>query len=65
MLDLKHSWMIGDQDSDVYCGQSAGLKTILINNEHSGKKRGKSSPDYKVNSIEEAVNIISKNNSEE
>ncbi|HMD44138.1 MAG TPA: HAD family hydrolase [Candidatus Acidoferrum sp.] len=29
-LDLASSWIIGDADSDIVAGQSAGCKTILI-----------------------------------
>src|SRR5262249_35271340 len=29
-LDLSQCWMIGDQDSDVFCGQRAGCRTIQI-----------------------------------
>lgn len=57
-VDFMNSWFIGDQDSDIECGQSKGLKTILINNKHSIKKRGKSTPDHIVNNLLEAVNII-------
>ncbi len=31
-IDLSQSWMIGDRDSDIECGQRAGTKTILIDN---------------------------------
>jgi histidinol phosphatase-like enzyme len=30
-IDLAFSWMIGDRDADILCGQAAGVKTILIN----------------------------------
>lgn len=29
-IDLSRSWMIGDQDRDIACGQAAGCATILI-----------------------------------
>ena len=29
-VDLSRSWMIGDQDRDVACGQAAGCATILL-----------------------------------
>ncbi len=57
-LDMKSSWFVGDQDFDVLCGQAAGVKTILLNQQHSKKKRGKSKPDYFVDSLDEAVKII-------
>jgi D-glycero-D-manno-heptose 1,7-bisphosphate phosphatase len=29
-IDLKNSWMIGDQERDIEAGEKVGLKTILI-----------------------------------
>lgn len=29
-LDMAQCWMVGDRDSDVACGQAAGVKTIRI-----------------------------------
>lgn len=60
-VDYKNSWFVGDQDSDVECGKSKGVKTILITNKHSSMKRGKSAPDYLANNLFEAVHIIIKN----
>jgi D-glycero-D-manno-heptose 1,7-bisphosphate phosphatase len=57
-LDMVCSWMVGDQDSDVFCGQAGGVKTVLIENEHSARKRGKSQPDYLVRNLEEAIKVI-------
>jgi D-glycero-D-manno-heptose 1,7-bisphosphate phosphatase len=59
---LNGSWLIGDQDTDIFCGQKAGIKTILIEDKFSEKKRGSSTPDFKVRSLKEAVNIIIKGN---
>jgi len=61
-LDMGLSWMIGDRDSDIICGQKAGVRTILILNpeELTAKKAGKSSPDFEANSLAEAVDIILK-----
>lgn len=61
-LDMQQSWFIGDQDSDVLCGQAAGVRTILIKEKCSKNKRGQSQPDYCVDSLDEAVDIILKNN---
>ncbi len=57
-LDLPASWMIGDQDTDITCGQAAGVKTIQIRNEHSAPKRGMSNPDFSSQNLETAVQII-------
>jgi len=59
-IDMKNSWMVGDQDTDIYCGISGGVQTILIDNKDSINKRGKSNPDYIANNLREAVNIIMK-----
>jgi D-glycero-D-manno-heptose 1,7-bisphosphate phosphatase len=60
-IDMLQSWFVGDQDSDVQCGQAAGVKTILVNEMLSGKKRGNSVPDYEVDNLTEAVKVILKN----
>jgi D-glycero-D-manno-heptose 1,7-bisphosphate phosphatase len=57
-LDYTSSWLIGDQDSDIECGQSQGLQTIQIKNEHSVLKRGKSTPLFSANNLLQAVEII-------
>lgn len=60
-LDITRSWFVGDQDMDVECGKKAGTRTVLIKNQLSSAKRGNSEPDYSVNNISEAVDIIVKN----
>lgn len=57
-IELDKSWMIGDRDTDIECGKAAGTKTILIEEQLSLEKRGKSLPDHRVKYLEEAVNII-------
>lgn len=57
-VDLVSSWMIGDQDTDILCGKAGGMKTILIDDSKSAKKRGKSQPTYKAKNLKEAVEII-------
>lgn len=59
-IDLTQSWIIGDQDSDIECGNNAGVKTILILNEHSHSKRGKSSPNHSITNLSESINLILK-----
>ena len=60
-LDMQGSWMIGDRDIDIFCGQSMDTKTILIKQKHSADKARESKPEYKVDSLEQAVEIIKKN----
>jgi D-glycero-D-manno-heptose 1,7-bisphosphate phosphatase len=59
-LEMSLSWMIGDRDSDIICGQRAGVKTVLILNqeERQKMKEGGSVPNFKVRNLLEAVNII-------
>ncbi len=52
-IDLKNSWMIGDRDSDIAAGKSAGCKTILINNSQT-----KISVDYCATDLNKAVEFI-------
>ncbi len=55
-IDFSQSWFVGDADLDIECGQNAGTKTVLIKSE----KVCKSKPDYTVNSLLEAVELITK-----
>jgi D-glycero-D-manno-heptose 1,7-bisphosphate phosphatase len=57
-LDLAASWFVGDQDSDIFCGQKAGNRTILVLEKDSAPKRGKSSPDFFAQELREAAEII-------
>lgn len=59
-LDMEQSWFIGDQDSDIFCGQSCGMNTILITNPYSHKKRGNSKPSSYAGDLQEAVRLILK-----
>lgn len=35
-VDLSQSWMIGDMDRDIACGQAAGCSTVLIRRPYNG-----------------------------
>lgn len=63
-VDLKQSWMIGDNTSDIEAGKSAGCKTILIErNGEKGKEKetGRNfDADYCVKNMKEAADIILK-----
>ncbi len=63
-IDMKSSWMLGDRDTDIECGSSAGVKTILIYSEYSVSENnaGKSNPSYKAKDLHEAVRIIKNDN---
>ena len=57
-LDLLHSWMIGDSDVDIFCGQSTGTRTIMIKIKESAHRAGQSNPDFVVNNLREAAEVI-------
>jgi D-glycero-D-manno-heptose 1,7-bisphosphate phosphatase len=57
-IDLEHSWMIGDRDTDIECGKAVGTRTILIEERHSSGSRGSSNPDFKTANLKDAVTII-------
>jgi D-glycero-D-manno-heptose 1,7-bisphosphate phosphatase len=57
-IDLTVSWMIGDRDSDIECGNAAGARTILVLEPHSSGYRGSSSPDFRAENLMGAVRII-------
>ncbi|GAC1395548.1 MAG: hypothetical protein NVSMB68_12570 [Thermoanaerobaculia bacterium] len=54
-IDLKRSWMVGDQDTDVVTGINAGCRTALVDYEHSANKRGSTKPDLICADLAEAV----------
>ena len=56
-IDLRRSWMVGDRDTDVECGQRAGCRTILVAHPHSDQV-GSSRPDYAADNLLEAVPFI-------
>ena len=56
-INLGQSWMIGDRDSDILCGQAAGVKTIWQRNlKHPLPDHVK--PDYCVETFAEIAAII-------
>ena len=61
-IDLSISWIVGDRDTDIYCGQSLKLKTIQIKQIFPDEHAGKSKPDFRAKNLNEAVNIIEKEN---
>jgi D-glycero-D-manno-heptose 1,7-bisphosphate phosphatase len=57
-IDLVNSWIIGDRDSDILCGQKAGLKTISVHYVHSSSYRGNVCADFSVGSISDCIAIL-------
>jgi len=54
-LDIQHCYFVGDQDTDIQCGNSIGTYTIKINNKHSINKSGKEIPNATVATLYEAA----------
>ncbi|WP_162914679.1 D-glycero-alpha-D-manno-heptose-1,7-bisphosphate 7-phosphatase [Desertibaculum subflavum] len=57
-VDLKASWMVGDRDTDIECGQAAGTRTIQIAPDHPGALHGAARPDFHAADLAEAAAII-------
>lgn len=57
-VDLSRSWMVGDRDSDVACGQAAGAHTILIAPDHPGAPSPRGLPDAHAANLAAAVELI-------
>jgi D-glycero-D-manno-heptose 1,7-bisphosphate phosphatase len=57
-LDLEQSWMIGDRDVDIECGQRAGVHTIQIASDHPTTKAGQVVPHFCASGILEAAEIV-------
>jgi len=56
-LDLRHSFFIGDKDSDMQCGRSAGVKTILVHTGY-GQDADQESPDFVAQDFATAVAVV-------
>jgi D-glycero-D-manno-heptose 1,7-bisphosphate phosphatase len=52
------SWFVGDRESDVLCGQAAGLKTILIGKPQPEGGHFTVCPDYYAENLLGAIEII-------
>jgi len=57
-LDVPASWLVGDQDSDLACGQAAGCNVALLEHPRSAHKRGLVEPDVRVRSLRELADIL-------
>ncbi len=57
-LDLKSSWIIGDRQTDIDCGNRANLNTIgFINKRHEFDKN-KKKPDFLIKNFDQLLKII-------
>jgi D-glycero-D-manno-heptose 1,7-bisphosphate phosphatase len=55
-LDLTRSWMVGDREGDIACGQRAGVRTLWIDRESDEPMR--LTPDFRVKHLREAADLI-------
>jgi D-glycero-D-manno-heptose 1,7-bisphosphate phosphatase len=53
-IDMSRSWMVGDRERDIECGQAMGVRTIRIFSENSTDA---TSADHFAGSLLEAVNM--------
>jgi D-glycero-D-manno-heptose 1,7-bisphosphate phosphatase len=56
-LDLGRSFFIGDKDSDMQCGRSAGVKTILVHTGY-GQHADQEAPDFVAQNFAAAVKVL-------
>ena len=57
-IDMNHSWMIGDKESDIQAANKAGIEnTILVKSGHKINETN-SKAKYIIESIKESVEII-------
>jgi D-glycero-D-manno-heptose 1,7-bisphosphate phosphatase len=56
-LDMKRSWMVGDRDADIQCGQAAGVRTIRVFNEQESDRAdsGETHADFQVDGLDAAI----------
>lgn len=56
-IDLARSWMVGDKDIDIWCGRSAGCRTILVRTGY-GRLHDASLPDFIADDLSQVVERI-------
>jgi D-glycero-D-manno-heptose 1,7-bisphosphate phosphatase len=59
-VDIANSWMVGDRETDILCGNSFGLKTIWVNKSGRSGHSKKCQPDFVTTNLKHAVGIITK-----
>ncbi len=59
-LDLTRSFMIGDKQIDIECGQNAGVRTILVETGY-GRDLSNCHPNFRTPTVVEAIQIALSN----
>ena len=56
-LDLKHSYLVGDQGGDIECGRAVGMRTVLVETGLPQERPGPSAarPDHVAKDLGDAV----------
>jgi len=56
-LDLKHSYLVGDQGGDIECGRAVGMRTVLVETGLPEERPGPSAarPDHVAKDLGDAV----------
>ena len=58
-INLKKSYMVGDQTADILAGDRAGCKTVLVGTGYAGEdKKYEAEPDIKAENVLDAVNLL-------
>ncbi len=56
-IDLKNSYMVGDQEKDIVAGKKVGCKTVWIRKNYPGIN-GINKPNFVCNNLNEFVNFL-------
>ena len=59
-INMKKSWMIGDNETDILAANSAGISNTVLLISNPSKVPSESKPDFIINSIIELKNLIKK-----
>lgn len=58
-IDMNHSYMVGDRESDITTGINIGIKTVLLESIYNEEAlNSKISADYVLKDLREVINII-------
>jgi D-glycero-D-manno-heptose 1,7-bisphosphate phosphatase len=58
-ISLEHSWMVGDRATDIEFGQSAGVRTIRVKEDHDAiRNPDEPVPSFEADDLPHAVSLI-------